>query len=86
MHAFIPLGRGGILASERILAVASVRSAPVKRLLAHIAPERIVNLSYGYPRETVVLMEGGMFIITSLTVEQLTDILTSENKEVNNEP
>lgn len=78
MNAWITLGRGGILDTRRVLAVASARSAPIKRLLARTPPERVVNLTYGYPRESIILLEGGWLILVSLTIDQISDLLASE--------
>lgn len=78
MSAWITLGRGGIVDTRRILAVASARSAPVKRLLKRIEPERVVNLTYGYPRESVILLEEGWLVLVSLTIDQLSAQLESE--------
>lgn len=71
MTHFIAFGRGGIVERERILLMASFRSVPIKRWLSKIDPGRIINLTYGYPRESVLLLEGGYLVITSQTIDQL---------------
>lgn len=64
--------------TNRVLAVTSARSTPIKRLLARVEPDRVINMTYGYPRETVIFLEGGFLVVASLTVDHLTDILVSE--------
>jgi regulator of extracellular matrix RemA (YlzA/DUF370 family) len=78
MEPFLTMGRGGIIDTRRIILVASARSTPIKRLLQTTRPEQVINLTYGYPRESVVVMEGGFLIISSLTVDQFSSILPSE--------
>ena len=77
MARLITLGRGGALDADRILLIASARSAPIKRLLAMLDTNQIINLTYGYPRETVILLEGGIFVIVSQTIEDITQLLGS---------
>ncbi len=77
MARLITLGRGGAIDVDRILLVASARSAPIKRLLAVVDADRVFNLTYGYPRETVILLEGGIFVIVSQTTEDITQLLGS---------
>ena len=72
------LGRGGIINAERVVMVAAARSEPVKRLLASTPEERILNLTYGYPRESVILFENGYLAVISQTVEALAEVLESE--------
>ena len=81
MTHFITFGRGGIVERERILIMASVRSIPIKRWLSKIEPSRVINLTFGYPRETVVLLEGGYLVIISQTIEELSDRLASERMD-----
>jgi regulator of extracellular matrix RemA (YlzA/DUF370 family) len=78
MTHYIKLGRGGWLAASRIVAVARARSAPVRRLLEAAGPGRVINLTYGYPRESVVLLDNGCLAVTSLTPEELLDRLSPE--------
>jgi len=78
MTQFLSFGRGGVIDAHRILAILSARSTPTKRLLAKTDPNRILNLTYGYPRESVILLEGGYFAIVTQTIEQLSHILESQ--------
>lgn len=71
MSDFVKLGYGGYLAAGRIVAVARARSAPVKRLLEAAGPSHVINLTYGYPREAVVLLDNGFIAIVSLTPDEL---------------
>jgi regulator of extracellular matrix RemA (YlzA/DUF370 family) len=72
MPNMLILGRGGSLNPERIVAIASLESAPIKRLLQATGDDRLLNLTYGYPRRSVVIFDNGMMVITHRTVAELT--------------
>lgn len=71
MPRMIILGRGGVIDAQRVVAIGSARSAPVKRLLKSIAAEKVLDLTYGYPRESVILLDNGYLAIVSRTVGEL---------------
>jgi regulator of extracellular matrix RemA (YlzA/DUF370 family) len=71
MGYLVVLGRGGALDPDRVVAVARAKSAPVKRLLEAAGPSRVINMTYGYPRQSVVLLDNGYLAIVSLTIEEL---------------
>lgn len=71
MTKLIQLGRGGAIAPERVVAVARASSAPIKRLLEAAGPSRILSLTYGEPRQSVLLLDNGYLIVVSLTIEEL---------------
>jgi regulator of extracellular matrix RemA (YlzA/DUF370 family) len=73
------LGRGGVIDTDRIIAIAQARSAPVKRLVAALQPEQVIYLTYGEPRETVILLENGFLVVTSLPMEALLKHLAGED-------
>lgn len=72
MTNMILLGEGGSLNPKCVIAVASAKSAPVKRMLKTLPAMQILDLTYGYPRETVVILDNGMLALTAYTVEQMT--------------
>jgi len=72
MPHMLILGRGGSINAERVLAVASLESAPVKKLLRDADDHHVLNLTYGYPRRSLVVFDGGLLAVTSRTVEELT--------------
>lgn len=74
----LTFGRGGIVDAAHVVAVAAARSAPIKRLLLKTPTERILNLTYGYPRESVLILDNGFLVIVSLTVEALSQLLNSD--------
>ncbi len=78
MTDWISLGRGGAIATQRVVAAARANSAPVKRLLAAAGPARILNLTYGDPRETVLLLDTGHLAIISQPLEVIVSLLQAK--------
>jgi regulator of extracellular matrix RemA (YlzA/DUF370 family) len=72
MPNMIQIGRGGSINPERVLVVASATSAPIKRLLKKVNPGHVLNLTYGYPRRSVLVFDNGFLAITSHTVDDMT--------------
>lgn len=68
---WIEVGRGGAIAAARVLAVARANSAPVKRLLQAAGPGRVLNLTYGDPRETVLILDNGYLVVTGVSMDAL---------------
>ncbi len=80
MSRWIVVGRGGILDAAHVVAIARARSAPVKRLLEAAGPARVINLTYGYPRQSVVLLDNGFLAVVTLSVEDLARHLQLEEE------
>ena len=69
---FINLGFGNVVAAQRILAVLSPDSAPIKRMIQE-AKERgmLVDASFGRSTRSVLLMDTDHVIRSALGPEQL---------------
>ena len=69
---FINIGFGNVVAAERILAVLSPDSAPIKRMVQE-ARERgmLVDASFGRSTRAVLLMDTDHVILSALLPEQL---------------
>lgn len=71
MTTLISIGRGGAIDLDHVVAVARASSAPVKRLLEAAGPARVLNLTYGEPRQSVILFDNGCLAVVSLAVEEV---------------
>jgi len=71
MRQWIVVGKGGILAVDRVVAVARADSAPIRRLVEAVGRERVVDLTFGQPRRAVVVLDSGHVAAVSLTPETL---------------
>ena len=69
---FINIGFGNVVAAERILAVLSPDSAPIKRMIQE-AKERgmLVDASFGRSTRSVLLMDTDHVMLSALLPEQL---------------
>ena len=57
---FVHVGYGGTIAVNRVLAIASPDSAPIKRMVRQANKEgRIINLTYGRKAKTVIVLDSG---------------------------
>ena len=75
MGQWIVVGTGGILAVDRVVAVARADSAPIRRLVEAVGRERVVDLTFGQPRRAVVVLDSGHVAAVSLTPEALLERL-----------
>lgn len=71
MGRWIVVGKGGILAVDRVVAVARASSAPIRRLVEAVGRERVVDLTFGQPRRAVMVLDSGHVVTVSLTPETL---------------
>jgi regulator of extracellular matrix RemA (YlzA/DUF370 family) len=67
MGRWIVVGKGGILAVDRVVAVAQAKSALIRRLVEAVGRERVVDLTFGQPRRAVVVLDSGHVVAVSLT-------------------
>ena len=69
---FINIGFGNVVAAQRILAVLSPDSAPIKRMIQE-AKERgmLVDASFGRSTRSLLLMDTDHVILSALGPEQL---------------
>jgi len=75
MPRWIQVGSGGVIDADRVVAVANTRSAPVKRWMEAVDPGRILNLTHGYPRRSVVLLDNDCLVLVSLLPDELARLL-----------
>ena len=68
----INIGFGSLIAANRLLAVVTPESAPIKRLVQE-ARDRgmLIDASYGHKTKTVLLMDTDHVILSALTPETL---------------
>jgi hypothetical protein len=68
----LPVGQGGAVASERIVAVARAESAPVQRAMRRAAKAGLlVDLTFGRRVRAVVFMDSGHLVRVAISPETL---------------
>lgn len=69
----VNIGFGGMVAEERILAVVSPDSSPIKRIIQDTRERgQLVDASFGRKTQAVLVMDSGHVILSSLTPEAIT--------------
>ncbi|MBN8640027.1 MAG: hypothetical protein J0M07_32245, partial [Anaerolineae bacterium] len=53
----------------------------VQRLLKATPPERVLDLTYGYPRHAIILFATGWIVISNRTPQELTRALHNAEDE-----
>ncbi len=63
---FVHVGYGGTIAVNRVLAIASPDSAPLKRMVRQANKDgRIINLTYGRKAKTVIVLDSGHVVLAA---------------------
>ena len=73
------IGFGGVLAVNRVLAILSPESAPVKRMI-HDASQRqlVVDMTYGRRTKSVIVLDTGHVALAALQPQTLMGRLSQQ--------
>ena len=78
----VNIGFGGLVARERILAVVSPDSSPIKRIIQDVRERgQLVDASYGRKTQAVLVMDSGHVILSALTPETLAQRINGSGEE-----
>ncbi len=73
---FINIGFGNMVASNRVVAIASPDSSPIKRLVQDAKEEgRVIDVSCGHKTKSVIVTDSEHVILSALPTERITDRL-----------
>ena len=61
----------GLVAVQRIVAIGLAESAPMRRLIQVVTPARVVTLTGGKRRQTVLVLDSGHLILTAYSLSWL---------------
>lgn len=62
----MPLGGKAVIAVDRIIAIASPDSAPIKRVISRAEGEGfVINVTYGLKVEAVVFLDSGHVVLAA---------------------
>lgn len=82
----INIGYGNMVAVDKIVAVVSPESAPIKRLVQEARDEgRAIDATYGRKTRAVIMMDSGHVILSSLITETLAYRINGSGGSDNNE-
>lgn len=72
MNTLIHVGFGNIVNEDKIIAIVSPDSAPIKRLVQHAKEDgSIVDATQGRKTKSVILMENSKVVLSALTPETI---------------
>lgn len=76
---FISIGYGNMVAAERIVALASPDSAPVKRLIQDAKEQgRVIDVSCGRRTRAVIITDSEHVILSALQTETIANRLVDD--------
>ena len=77
---FISIGYGNVVASDRVVALVSPDSAPVKRLVQDAREDgRVIDVSCGRRTRAVIITDSDHVILSAIQTETITNRLSSED-------
>ena len=69
----VNIGFGGMVAEERVLAVISPDSSPIKRMIQDVRERgQLIDASFGRKTQAVLVMDSGHVILSALTPDEIT--------------
>ncbi|MDO4815405.1 MAG: DUF370 domain-containing protein [Bacillota bacterium] len=82
----INIGFGNMVAAERIVAIVSPESAPIKRMIQDVRDKGLlIDASFGRSTKSVVVVDSGNIVLSALTPEALAARMTNKAEEgINN--
>ena len=70
----VNIGFGGMVAEERILAIISPDSSPIKCVIQDVRERgQLIDASFGRKTQAVLIMDSGHVILSALTPEEISD-------------
>ena len=80
---FIHIGFGNMVAADRVVAVVSPDSAPIKRLIQDAKDQgRTIDVSCGRRTRAVIITDSEHVILSAIQAETIANRLDSEDSEV----
>ncbi len=84
---FINIGFGNMVSAQRIVAIASPDSAPIKRLVQDAKEDgRVIDASCGRRTRSVIVTDSEHVILSAIQTETITHRLTSDEDVDNEDP
>lgn len=76
------IGFGNMVSAERIIAVVSPDSAPIKRIIQEVKEDgMLIDASFGRSTRSVLIMDNGNVILSSLETETISERIAAINDE-----
>lgn len=80
----VSIGFGNLLSAERIIAVVSPESAPIKRMIQEVREKGLlIDASFGRSTKSVITMDSGHVILSALPPETIAARCEDKNEGEN---
>jgi regulator of extracellular matrix RemA (YlzA/DUF370 family) len=77
----LPIGSGGVIAVNRVLAIANPRSTPIKQVVRRAREEGLlIDLRYGRSSQAVVFFDSGHVALVALEPGDIVSRLKSQRE------
>ena len=77
------VGFGGVVAANRILAIASPESSPIKRLIRTANEQGVmINMTHGRKTKSVIVLDSGHVVLAALQPETITNRLRQQREKL----
>lgn len=78
----VNIGFGNMVAAERVVAIVSPESAPIKRMIQDVRDKGLlIDASFGRSTKSVVVVDSGNIILSALTPDALTARMTNKEED-----
>ena len=79
---FINIGYGNLVSANRVIAVVSPDSAPIKRIIQEAREEgRVIDATYGRKTRAVIVMDSGHVVLSTIMTETVGSRLSLKDTE-----
>lgn len=80
---FINIGYGNLVAANRVIAIISPESAPIKRIVQDAKEKgNVIDATYGRKTRGVIIMDSGHVVLSSMMPETIGSRLGGGTKEI----
>ncbi len=84
MNTLLHIGFGNIINTEKIVAIVSPDSAPIKRMVQHAKEDGMaIDATQGRKTKSVLVMENSQLVLSALLPETIANRAQAENGEIN---
>lgn len=75
----VSIGFGNMISAERLIAIVSPESAPIKRVISESREKKIlIDATYGRRTRAVLIMDSGHIILSALQTETVAGRITNK--------
>lgn len=76
------IGFGNMVSAERIIAVVSPESAPIKRMVQDVRDKGLlIDASFGRSTKSVIVMDSGNVVLSALAADVLAARISDKSEE-----